>query len=140
MAEAKTRPTGQSVTEYLNSIENDKRRADARSLHRMMREVTGKRAKMWGASIVGYGSYDYTYETGYSGSAALCGFSPRKQNLVVYIMPGFKPYAPLMKKLGKFKTGKSCLYINKLDDIDAAVLRSLIDRSVSDMRKKYNVA
>ncbi|MBT8078345.1 MAG: DUF1801 domain-containing protein [Gammaproteobacteria bacterium] len=139
MAEVKTTKNNQSVTAFLKSIANKTRRSDAQAVHKMMREVTGKRAKMWGSSIVGYGSYDYEYESGRSGSFMLCGFSPRKQNLVVYIMPGFRPYAALMKKLGKYKTGKSCLYINKLQDVDQEVLRTLVERSIRDMRKKYNV-
>ena len=139
MAELKTKKSSASVPAFINAIENETRRADAKALHKMMREVTGKRARLWG-SIIGYGSYNYTYDTGHSGSAALCGFSPRKQNLVVYIMPGFKPYKPLLAKLGKFKTGSSCLYINKLADVDEKVLRTLVDRSYRDMRKKYNVS
>ena len=140
MAENKTKKTSGSVSGFLSSIENETRRADARVVHKMMREVTGKRAKMWGTSIVGYGSYDYKYASGHSGSSALCGFSPRKQNLVVYIMPGFKPYKTLLAKLGKYKAGKSCLYIRTLEDIDQIVLKTLVDRSVKFMRRKYNVS
>ena len=139
MAEVKTKQNNTSVTAFLKTIENQTRRADAQAVHKIMREVTGKRAKMWGSSIVGYGSYDYKYESGRSGSFMLCGFSPRKQNLAVYIMPGFSAYGALMKRLGKFKTGKSCLYINKLQDVDLKVLRTLVERSVRDMRKKYKV-
>ena len=139
MATPKTKQNKMNVSAYLNSIENEKRRVDAKRVHKMMREVTGIRGRMLGSSIVGYGSYNYTYASGQSGSSALCGFSPRKQNLVIYIMPGFKPYKSLMAKLGKYKTGKSCLYLNKLDDVDENVLRALVDRSVRDMRKKYKV-
>ena len=139
MAEPKTRKNSASVSAFLNSIENERRRADAKAVHKMMREVTGKRAKMWGSGIVGYGSYDYTYANGQVHSWALCGFSPRKQNLVVYIMPGFKPYASLMAKLGKYKTGKSCLYLIKLEDVDQMVLRTLVDESIQPMREKYKV-
>ena len=140
MAGVKTKPNAQSVAKFLNSISDKKRRADAKAVHKMMREATGKRAKMWGTSIVGYGSYDYKYASGRSGSWALCGFSPRKQNLVVYIMPGFSAYKSLLARLGKYKTGKSCLYINNLDDLDKSVLQTLIDRSVRDMRKKYGAS
>ena len=140
MADVKTKQKSSSVTAYLNSIENTSRRADAKAMHKLMREVTGERARMWGSSLVGYGSYSYPYASGQSGSSALCGFSPRKQNLVVYIMPGFKPYKSLMAKLGKYRTGKSCLYINKIENVDKTVLRKLVDKSVRDMRKKYNIA
>lgn len=105
----------------------------------MMRRATGKRAKMWGSSIVGYGAYHYKYASGREGDWAITGFSPRKQNLVVYIMPGFDKFPALMKKLGKYKTGKSCLYLNKLDDVDQNVLEKLIAESVKVMRKRYNV-
>ncbi len=105
----------------------------------MMRKATGKRAKMWGPSIVGYGKYHYKYASGREGDFILTGFSPRKQNLVVYIMPGFSPFTSLMKKLGKYKTGKSCLYISKLDDIDESVLDQLIKMSVKLMRERYEV-
>ena len=139
MAENKTRQTNASVNEFLKSVDNVKRRADAKAVHKMMREVTGNRAKMWGSSLVGFGKYDYRYESGRSGSFMLTGYSPRKASLVVYIMPGFKPYKSLMDKLGKYKTGKSCLYINKLEDVDQNVLQQLIARSVRDMRRKYKV-
>ena len=139
MAKVKTVQNKKSVTEFLKSVDNKRRRDDAAVVQKMMREITGKRARMWGPSIVGYGSYDYTYASGRSGSFMLTGFSPRKQNLAVYIMPGFKPYQSLLSRLGKYKTGKTCLYINKLDDIDQKVLRTLIERSVRDMKKKYKV-
>jgi hypothetical protein len=105
----------------------------------MMRKATGKRARLWGTNIVGFGTYHYKYASGREGDWILVGFSPRKQNLVVYIMPGFKEFPALMNKLGKYKTGKSCLYLNKLDDVDAAVLEKLIGQSVKVMRKRYNV-
>ena len=127
------------MAQFLNAIENERRRADAKKVAAMMRKATGKRARLWGTSIVGFGSYHYKYDSGREGDAALVGFSPRKQNLAVYIMPGFEPFAALMKKLGKYKTGKSCLYINKLDDVDENVLQQLIERSVRLMRKRYSV-
>ncbi len=139
MAESKTRPGKASVAQFLNAIENERRRADAKKVAAMMRKATGKRARLWGTSIVGFGSYHYKYDSGREGDAALVGFSPRKQNLAVYIMPGFEPFAALMKKLGKYKTGKSCLYINKLDDVDENVLQQLIERSVRLTRKRYSV-
>ncbi len=137
MAENKTKPTGSSVTEFAKSIENPQMRADARKVASMMRRVTGKRAKMWGSSIVGYGTYHYKYDSGREGDFMLTGYSPRKQALTVYIMPGFSTFGPLMKKLGKYKTGKSCLYIKRLSDVDEKVLEELIDRSVKLMREKY---
>ena len=139
MAGNKTRGTMASVAQYLNGIENPQRRADAKKVAAMMRKATGKRAKLWGTSIVGFGTYHYKYESGREGDSMLVGFSPRKQNLVVYIMPGFKEFTALMNKLGKYKTGKSCLYLNKLDDVDVAVLEKLIWQSVKVMRKRYNV-
>ena len=139
MAENKTRPTKSSVTAFLNAIEDKGKRADAKKVAAMMRKATGCRAKMWGSSIVGYGEYHYKYASGREGDWALVGFSPRKQNLSVYIMPGFSAYDSLMKKLGKYKTGKSCLYINKLEDVDESVLEKLIVESVKSMRERYDV-
>jgi hypothetical protein len=139
MAENKTRPGKQSVAQFLNAIEDTQRRKDAKKVAAMMRKATGKRATLWGASIVGFGKYHYKYASGREGDWALVGFSPRKQNLVVYIMPGFSEFPQLMKKLGKYKTGKSCLYLKKLDDVDEGVLEKLIERSVKVMQKRYNV-
>lgn len=138
MAENKTQPTKASVAAFLDSIDDTGQRADARKVAAMMRKATGKQAKMWGPSIVGYGSYHYKYDSGREGDHMITGFSPRKQALSVYIMPGFKTFDPLMKKLGKFKTGKSCLYIKRLSDVDEKVLERLIEESVKHMRKKYD--
>ncbi len=137
MAENKTKKTGASVTEFVNSIDDPQMRADARKVASMMRRITGKRAKMWGPSIVGYGTYHYKYDSGREGDFMVTGYSPRKQALTVYVMPGFSNYAPLMKKLGKYKTGKSCLYIRRIADVDENVLEKLIEGSVREMRKKY---
>ena len=137
MAENKTKPTKLSATAFLKSVEDRQKRADCRKVAAMMRRATGKRAKMWGPSMVGFGTYHYKYESGREGDFMLTGFSPRKQALTVYVMPGFSKYGALMKKLGKFKTGKSCLYIKRLDDVDEGVLEKLIDKSVKDMRSKY---
>ena len=139
MAEIKTRENRASVTAFLGAIEDKRKRSDARKVAAMMRKATGKRAKMWGAGIVGFGRYHYKYASGWEGDAALVSFSPRKQNLVIYIMPGFEEFPVLMKKLGKYKTGKSCLYLNKLDDVDESVLEQLIGKSVKLMRKRYKV-
>ena len=137
MADPKTIPTKASVTEFLKAVENPQRRADCQTLKKIMARASGHRPKIWGSSIVGYGSYHYKYASGREGDAALTGFSPRKSSLTVYIMPGFKPYTDLLKKLGKHKHSSSCLYINKLEDVDLAVLEKLITKSVKDMRKKY---
>ena len=139
MADNKTRPTGVRVGDFLDGIENPARRADAMRVAGIMRRVTGRRAAMWGSSIVGYGKYSYEYASGRKGEWMLTGFSPRKNNLAVYIMTGFEPFKELMEKLGKHKTGKSCLYINSLDDVDERVLEKLIADSVSLMKKRYSV-
>ena len=137
MAELKTRPTKSSVTEFVNSIEDTQERTDAKKVAAMMRRATGKRATMWGTSIVGFGVYQYTNSAGKDFEWPITGFSPRKQALTVYIMPGFSHFDALMEKLGKYKTGKSCLYIKRLSDIDEKVLQKLIDGSVKRMRKAY---
>lgn len=137
MTDNKTRPTGASVAAFINSIEDPQRRADARKLGAMMRRATGKRAKLWGSSIVGYGTYRYKYESGREGESMLTGYSPRKQALTVYVLPGFKRFAPLMKKLGSYRTGKSCLYIKRLADVDQDVLEELVRKSVEYMRANY---
>jgi len=139
MAENKTNQNKASVVAFLNAIDDKRKKADTKKVAAMMRKATGCRAKMWGTSIVGFGQYHYKYASGREGDWALTGFSPRKQNLVVYIMPGFKPFDSLLKKLGKYKTGKSCLYLNKLADVDEDVLEKLINQSVKLMRKRYNV-
>ena len=137
MAENKTKPTAASVTAFVNSIDDPGKRADVRKVAAMMRRVTGKRPRMWGSSIVGYGTYHYKYDSGREGDFMLTGYSPRKQALTVYVMAGFSRFGPLMKKLGKYKTGKSCLYIKRLEDVDEGVLEQLIDESVKYMRDNY---
>lgn len=140
MAELKTKKTTASVTAFLNAIDDPERRRDCKAVAKMMREVTGDKPAMWGPAIVGFGSYDYKYESGREGRWFLCGFSPRKQALTLYIMPGFSRYDALMKRLGKHTTGKSCLYIKRLADIDTDVLRQLIEQSVRQMKKIYKDA
>jgi len=137
VAENKTKATTASVTEFIKSIDDKQMRADVRKVAAMMRRATGKRAKMWGTSMVGYGTYHYRYASGREGDYMITGFSPRKRALTVYIMPGFSSFSKLMAKLGKYKTGKSCLYIKRLADVDETVLERLIDRSVEQMHKKY---
>lgn len=137
MAENKTKPSRQSVAEFIKAIEDPDRRRDVRKVSAMMRKATGSRARMWGSNIVGFGEYHYKYESGREGDFMITGFSPRKQALTLYVMPGFKKFEPLMKKLGKHRTGKSCLYINRLSDIDETVLEQIIVGSVKQMRMKY---
>ena len=137
MTGPKTRATTAKVSDFLAGIKDSQKRADCKAIGAMMRKATGKRAKMWGSSIVGYGSYHYAYASGREGDWMECGFSPRAQNISVYIMPGFKPFNGLLKKLGKYKTGKSCLYIKRLDDVDRTVLEKLIVESVKEMRRRY---
>jgi len=119
----------------LNSISDEKRRQDCFTLLAIMQEVTKAPPRMWGDSIVGFGSYHFKYESGREGDWFQVGFSPRKQNLTLYIMLGFERYPELMKKLGKYKTGKSCLYINKTEDIDLSILRELVKLSVVELGK-----
>lgn len=129
MAELKTQPHEGSVEAFLNGVEDDGKREDAFALLKLMEEVTGEAATMWGDSIVGFGSYHYRYASGREGDWFLTGFSPRKRNLTLYIMAGFDRYDALLEKLGKFKTGKSCLYVNRLGDVDLDVLRELVHQS-----------
>ncbi len=134
MAENKTVKTGASVDEFMAAVENKRRREDGLVLLEMMRDVTGLEPEMWGPSIIGFGSYHYKYESGREGDMPLVGFSPRKSNLSLYIMSGFDEYEEMLGKLGKHRTGASCLYINKLADVDVGVLRELVSQSVEHMR------
>ena len=137
MAQPKNARTAASVEKFLAGVSNEKRQADCRAVVEIMRGITGEEPAMWGDSLIGFGSYHYVYESGREGDWFLTGVSPRKQNLVLYIMPGFARYDELMTKLGKFKTGTSCLYVNKLEDLHLPTLRKLIDQSVKFMRKRY---
>ena len=137
MAANKTVPTRASVTEFIRTLDSSQRRNDSKLIMKMMRQITGHRPVMWGDSLIGYGKYHYVYDSGREGDAFLTGFSPRKQNMVIYIMPGFKSYSGLLKKLGKHKNSVSCLYFNTLADLDGQVLEQLIEKSVVEMRKRY---
>lgn len=139
MAENKTQKTGASVKDFINSVEIKRRREDGFTLLELMKEVTGEDPEMWGPSIIGFGDYHYRYESGREGDFFLTGFSPRKQSLSLYIMAGFEEYDSLLASLGKHRKGASCLYINKLADVDMGVLRELIEKSVEQARKS-NVA
>lgn len=137
MSELKTKRNDGDVRGYLESVTNKRRREDALVMLELMREITGEPPEMWGSSIVGFGSYHYRYASGREGDWPIVGFAPRKQSLTLYIMPGFDRYEDLMAKLGKYKTGKSCLYINKLDDVNLETLKALIAESVEYMRRAY---
>ncbi len=137
MAELKTKPTRASVNAFLDTVEDERKRRDCQDVIKLMASVTNKKPKMWGTSIIGFGSYHYKYKSGREGDWPITGLSPRKQNLTIYVMLGFSRYESLMQKLGKYKTSKSCLYVKYLDDIDRKVLAKLIERSVADMKKVY---
>ena len=126
MSGNKTMPTQESVAAFLGAVTPDRRREDAQALDALFREVTGFVPQMWGPSIIGYGAYDYVYDSGRSGRFLATGFSPRKAHLVLYIMPGYDAANPILARLGKHRTGKSCLYINRLADVDRGVLAELI--------------
>lgn len=136
MATPKTRATGASVPAFLKAVPDEGRRRDCATVARLMKKVTGQGPRMWGATIVGFGSYRYRAAGG-EATWPLTGFSPRKQDLTLYVMPGFERYQPLLKKLGPHKTGKSCLYLKSLAGVDLTVLETLLERSVADMRRAY---
>lgn len=131
----KTTPTSRSVAEFVDGIADEGQRADSRALLGLMQKITKAEPKMWGPSIVGFGSYHYRYESGREGDWFLTGFAPRKGTMTVYIMAGFDRYDALMQKLGRHKTGKSCLYIKRLADVDMDVLAELVRQSVEHMKK-----
>ncbi|MEQ8362492.1 MAG: DUF1801 domain-containing protein [Cyclobacteriaceae bacterium] len=137
MAELKTKKNNASVTVFLNKVKNKQRKEDCFEVLELMKEVTKEEPKMWGPSIVGFGTYHYVYASGREGDWMVTGFSPRAQSLTLYIMAGFDRYEELMQQLGKFKTGKSCLYISKLEDVDISILKKLIKASVQHMKKHY---
>ncbi|PIW69190.1 MAG: hypothetical protein COW08_08470 [Ignavibacteriales bacterium CG12_big_fil_rev_8_21_14_0_65_30_8] len=137
MAELKTKINTKSVETFLKKAASGKRLKDCFTVLELMKKITKEEPKMWGPSIVGFGNYHYKYESGREGDFFISGFSPRKQNLTIYIMAGFSRYSELMEKLGKYKTGRSCLYIKDLDDIDLKILQKLITESVRYMKKKH---
>lgn len=136
MAEAKTKQTNASVKDFLNKIEDEERRKDCLAVAKMMEEITRDKPKMWGPSIVGFGSYHYKYASGHEGDWPIAAFSPRKRDLTLYLMPGFEDSKELMEALGKHSTGKSCLYIKRLSDIHLPTLKKLVKESVKKMRKQ----
>lgn len=137
MAENKTRPTEVGVGEFIASVPDPQRRADARTLCAMMERLSGEEPKMWGPSIVGFGSYHYRYDSGREGTMSRVGFSPRARELVVYLVDGYEQRGELLGRLGKHKIGKSCLYIKKLGDVDQGALEELISASLAYMDEKY---
>jgi len=137
MADNKTRPTELSVAAYIDALTDETKRADAKALIGLMQTATGEEPKMWGASIVGFGSYQYTYESGREGDMPLVGFSPRKAATVLYGLKGFSDAEALLAKLGKHTTGKGCLYIKKLADVDQKVLEALVVKSVAAIRSRH---
>ena len=135
MAEAKTKPTNQSVKEFLNAIADEERRADCFAVAKIMEEITGEKPTMWGPSIVGFGTYHYKYASGREGDWPRTGFSPRKKDLTVYLMMGYAKHVELMEKLGKHSGAKSCLYIKRLSDIHVPTLKKLIKVSLKDLKE-----
>jgi len=134
-AEPKTKVNDASVTDFLNSIENEQKRKDSFEILQIMNQLTKEEPKMWGSSIVGFGSYHYQYESGREGDSPMIGFSPRKQNLTLYLMRGLNAHTDLLKKLGKHKTSVGCLYIKKLSDVDVDVLKELISDSLKAIKE-----
>ncbi|MFK7949975.1 MAG: DUF1801 domain-containing protein [Saprospiraceae bacterium] len=135
MSKNKTTANDDDVIEFLNNVANEQRRNDSFKILEIMKEVTDETPVMWGNSIIGFGSYHYKYESGREGDFMLTGFSPRKTSLTIYCMTGFND--ELMQSLGKYKTGKSCLYVKKLTDIDEEILKKLILKSITRLKEKY---
>ena len=133
MSDLKTKQNEKSVEEFLEKIEDPEKKKASKQILKILETISKNEAKMWGDSIIGFGKYHYKYKSGREGDWMRIGFSPRKQNLTLYIMDGFEKYSELMEKLGKFKTGKSCLYIKKLQDIDIKILKELIKESLIHM-------
>ena len=138
-ADNKTTANQADVTAFLNAVEHPTRHADALALDTLFRDISGFEPRMWGPTIIGYGRYDYVYDSGREGSFLATGFSPRKSNLSIYIMPGYEDYAEILGRLGKHKMGKACLYINKLADVDMVVLAELIRTGLRDLSAKWPV-
>ena len=137
MAENKTKTTGVDPQEFIDKVDGEEKRKDAQELVRLMSKVTGKPPRMWGPTIIGFGKYHYKYESGREGEICMTGFSPRKPSLVLYLGPVLED-KKLLARLGKHKVGKGCLYINKLSDVDRAVLKELVVKAVAEMRKRYD--
>ncbi len=132
-----TQPTRASVAKFIDAVENETRRKNAKTLLAMMKKLTGDNPVMWGPSIVGFGEYHYKYDSGREGDFMLIGFSPRKANMVLYVLGSLDPKDPLLSKLGKFKRGRSCLYVNKLDDVDLGALEKVIVKSYKNTKNYW---
>jgi len=137
MAEAKTKPTEVSVESFLDKLSDENVRNDCYSIIQMMEGITGEKAQMWGTAIIGSGSYHFKYDTGREGDICLVGFSPRKANITLYVLPGSPNQTELLSKLGKYKTGKSCLYIKSLADVDTTILKKLMADSAEFLKQKH---
>ena len=137
MAEMKTKKNENDIVDFLNRVENEVRKNDCFRLLDLMKQWTNETPNMWGESMIGFGSYHYKYESGREGDWFLTGFSPRKQNLTIYISAGFSEYDEIMKELGKYKTGSSCLYVKRLSDIDTDILKIIVLKSIDDIKKRY---
>ncbi|WP_238364803.1 DUF1801 domain-containing protein [Mesobacterium pallidum] len=140
MSENKTRPCAGDVATYLAAVEPARRREDALRLDAIFRDATGWQPVLWGGSILGYGQYHYAYDSGREGDFLATGFAPRKSNLVVYIMPGYADFGPILARLGKHRLGKSCLYLNRLSDVDENVLAELIRAGLDDLGRRWPIA
>jgi hypothetical protein len=136
-AELKTRKNTKSVAAFLDAIADEQKRQDAKKVLTLMEDITKQKPMMWGSSMVGFDSYHYKYDSGREGDLFMVGFSPRKQNLTIYIMPGYKNFGPIMKKLGPHSLGKSCLYIKRLSDIHLPTLKKIITMGYKDMKETY---
>ena len=136
MAELKTKKNEASAEAFINTVADEQKRKDAFAIFEMMKQATKMEPKMWGGSIIGFGEVHYKYESGHQGDICMIGFSPRKQNFALYLMTGLEPYKEEFKKLGKYKTGKGCLYINKLSDVDSLVLKNMLKKAVQLTKQK----
>jgi Domain of unknown function (DU1801) len=137
MPELKTKATQQTVADFLDKIADEQVRDDSAAIIKMMQKATGAPPKMWGPSIIGFGQYHYKYDSGHEGDMCITGFSPRKQNFSLYVMMNAEDNQDLLSKLGKHKTGKACLYVKRLADIDTKILETLIKRTIDQVKKKY---
>ena len=137
MAETKTKATKASVTDFLDQVKNEQKRKDAYTVLQLMKTITRKQPKMWGPTIVGFDKYHYRYDSGHEGDMCMIGFSPRSAALTLYLMPDFAGHDQLLRKLGKYKRSKACLYINKLADVDLKVLGEIIKASYQHARQRY---
>lgn len=137
MTDVKTAPNDASPAVFIAGLQSENRRRDCKALLSLMKRVTGEAARMWGTGIVGFGTYHYQYDSGREGDWFLTGFAPRRRHLTIYIMPGFARFESIMRRLGDYKLGKSCLYVDRLDAVDRNALRELIERSVRRMHKTY---